>query len=485
MTLLECVRIAFKGRRSPEAAEGRLRRRETRMRPKADRRRHAALAAWTLAAACGPAAVSPAAGQGVDEANAIAASPMRETSSTHLLRDREAFVRERDTGEQGVGRDPAVSVATSSRTPLRADPSESSGSRAVILVYHHVDTTTPASTSVTPERFAGHLDLLAAGGYRVVPLADVVEALRFGKALPDRAVVLTFDDAWRSVYTEAFPLLQRRGWPFTVFVSTDAVDGRHGNTMSWNQLREIEAGGGTIGNHSRTHDHLVRRRDGETREQWRRRVGDDILWARRRFVAELAAPLDVFAYPYGEFTAELEALVRELGLAAVGQQSGPVGAGTDTLRIRPNSDGDGLRRSSDSRGEAPHARVPRGGGRAARPGAACAKRASRPHVARPERRFRPGFPDVLCHRAGTSRCRLARSPAAGGSGASRGAAPGRSLEVHVHGPGRGAPGRVLLVQSSVAEATGRRVVAWWLSAVTGTTFRPVPRPAALPGGCSP
>ena len=308
-------------------------RREIRMRPKAVRRRCASLAAWMLATACGLAAVSPAAGQRVDEVNGIAISPKRGTSSTSLLRDGEAFVRERDTGEQSVGRDPVLSVAQSSRPPLRAEPSESSDGRAVILVYHHIGTTTPASTSVTPERFASHLDLLAAGGYRVVPLADVVEALRSGKALPDRAVVLTFDDAYRSVYTEAFPRLRHRGWPFTVFVNTDAVDGRHANTMNWNQLREIEDGGGTAGNHSRTHDHLVRRRDGETREQWRRRVGDDIVWARRRLEAELAAPLDMFAYPYGEFTAELEALVRGLGLAAVGQQSGPVGAGTDTVRI--------------------------------------------------------------------------------------------------------------------------------------------------------
>ena len=303
------------------------------MRPKAERHRRAAVAAWILAAACGLAAASPAARQGVGEVNGIANSPMRGISSTRLLRDGEAFVRERETGEQSAGRGPVWSAVQSSRPPLRAHFSESSDSRAVILVYHHIDTATPASTSVTPERFTNHLDLLAAGGYRVIPLADVVEALRSGKVLPDRAVVLTFDDAYRSVYTEAFPRLRRRGWPFTVFANTDAVDRRHANTMSWNQLREIEDSGGTVGNHSRTHDHLVHRRDGETREQWRRRVGDDILWARRRLEAELAAPLDVFAYPYGEFTAELESLVRGLGLAAVGQQSGPVGAGTDIVRI--------------------------------------------------------------------------------------------------------------------------------------------------------
>ena len=149
-------------------------------------------------------------------------------------------------------------------------------------------------------------------------------------------------------------MLRRRGWPFTVFVSTDAVDGRHGNTMSWDQLREIEAGGGTIGNHSRTHDHLVRRRDGEDPRAVATAGSETTsLWARRRLEAELVAPLDVFAYPYGEFTVELEALVRELGLAAVGQQSGPVGARTDTSAHSPFPGSDGLRRSGESCAEAP------------------------------------------------------------------------------------------------------------------------------------
>ena len=233
---------------------------------------------------------------------------------------------------------PGLSLALSSVQPslrsVRAvAASETEESRAIILVYHHVDSTTPPSTSITPKKFASHLDLLASTGYRVIGLADVVDALRSRTSLPDRAVVLTFDDAYRSVYTEAFPRLRRRSWPFTVFVYTDAVDWRHANTMSWSQLRAIEDGGGTVGNHSRTHDHLVRRRGGETRDQWRRRVSADILWAQRRLEEEVVAPLDVFAYPYGESSEDLEVLVRALGFAAVGQQSGPVGPATGIERI--------------------------------------------------------------------------------------------------------------------------------------------------------
>ena len=239
-----------------------------------------------------------------------------------------------DVFEEASGLSLAVSAARLSLGTVQGvAASEPSEIRAIILVYHHVDTSTPPSTSVTPERFASHLDFLASAGYRVTSLADVVEALRSGNALPDRAVVLTFDDSYRSIYMEAFPRLQRRGWPFTVFVNTDAVDRRHANTMSWNQLRAIEAGGGTVGNHSRTHDHLVRRCEGETHEQWRIRVSADVLWAQRRLEEELVAPLDVFAYPYGEFAEDLEVLVRDLGFAAVGQQSGPVGPATGIERI--------------------------------------------------------------------------------------------------------------------------------------------------------
>jgi peptidoglycan/xylan/chitin deacetylase (PgdA/CDA1 family) len=205
--------------------------------------------------------------------------------------------------------------------------------RAVILVYHHVARDTPASTSVTPERFAEHLGLLEQGGYAVVALQRVIDAMEHGEPLPPSSVAITFDDAYRSVYTEALPVLEAHGWPFTVFVSTQAVDDGHANTMTWDQLRDLEARGGAIGNHSRHHDHLVRPRVGEGVEAWRARVTDDILAARARLEEELEMPLAVFAYPYGEFDLEIKDLVRSLGFRAIGQQSGPVGPGTDPWAI--------------------------------------------------------------------------------------------------------------------------------------------------------
>ncbi len=204
---------------------------------------------------------------------------------------------------------------------------------AVILLYHHVSNTTPPSTSVSPDRFEEHLDFLERQGYVVLPLQEIVEALTSGAGLAAKAVGITFDDGYESIYTEALPRLERRGLPFTVFVSTQAIDDTYANFMTWDELRDLESRGGTIANHGRAHAHLIRREAGEAAGDWRRRVSDDILTAQGRLDAELDRPLRLFAYPYGEFDASLEVIIADLDLIAFGQQSGPIGAVSDRRQL--------------------------------------------------------------------------------------------------------------------------------------------------------
>lgn len=194
---------------------------------------------------------------------------------------------------------------------------------AVVLLYHHVDGSTPRSTSITPANFDAHLDHLERENYSVLPLAEIVRALRQGDTLPARAVALTFDDGYESVYSEALPRLERRGWPFTVFVATDYIDDSYAGFMSWAELRDLEARGGTVANHSTSHAHFIRRQAGEGEAQWRARVSADIEAAQVRLDEELDHPLRMLAYPYGEFDSSLEALVADLDFVAFGQQSGP------------------------------------------------------------------------------------------------------------------------------------------------------------------
>ncbi|MFA9461173.1 polysaccharide deacetylase family protein [Thiohalorhabdus sp. Cl-TMA] len=219
-------------------------------------------------------------------------------------------------------------LGTGAAAPAAAD------NHAVILEYHNVSTETPPSTSVTPKAFDRHLAFLEEQDFTVWPLIRILRHLDQDKPLPDNTVALTFDDAYKSVYTEVFPRLERRDWPFTVFVSTGYIDKGFGNYMSWDQLREVAAGGAHLGNHSRSHPHLVRRKPGEGEQAWRQRIREEINGAQKRLEAEVGDPVPVFAYPFGEFAPDVEAVVAELGFYGVGQQSGAVGK-VSNLRAAP------------------------------------------------------------------------------------------------------------------------------------------------------
>lgn len=205
---------------------------------------------------------------------------------------------------------------------------------AVILVYHHVASDTPRSTSVSPATFIRHLEFLDREGFHVWPLSRVLSTLQNQDQIADDVVAITFDDAYQSVFTEAFPLLRERGWPFAVFVATEALDRGYAGYMSWTQLRHLSASGAEVGNHSRTHAHLVRRAPNEGRDEWRERVVGEIHRAQQRIDAEIGRPAQrIFAYPYGEYTRELQDIVRSLGYVGVGQQSGVAAARGSTTDV--------------------------------------------------------------------------------------------------------------------------------------------------------
>lgn len=200
---------------------------------------------------------------------------------------------------------------------------------AVGLMYHHFGADQYPSTNIRLEQFEQQLQFLEENGFQVLPLMMVLEALQAGKALPDKTVVFTMDDAYESVYTEAYPRLKARGWPFTVFVASDYIDKNYSNYMSWAQMREMQQHGASFGNHSRSHAHLIRRLPGEDEPQWRQRVGEDIRAAQRRLEDELSEVIEVIAYPYGEYDLALAQLVESLGLIGMGQHSGAMGATSD------------------------------------------------------------------------------------------------------------------------------------------------------------
>jgi peptidoglycan/xylan/chitin deacetylase (PgdA/CDA1 family) len=200
---------------------------------------------------------------------------------------------------------------------------------AVILQYHQISDSGPTATRVSPELFAKHLDYLQRNQYRVVPLAELIAALRAGISWPDKTVAITFDDGYDSIYEYALPLLAQRQWPFTVFINTQPVDDRWHGFMNWSQLRELASQGATIANHGASHEHMVRRRADESRHQWLQRLEAGIVLAEQRILAETGQQHRWLAYPYGEYNRAIQGLLRKLDYVGLAQHSGPLAEHTE------------------------------------------------------------------------------------------------------------------------------------------------------------
>ena len=212
-----------------------------------------------------------------------------------------------------------------------------SSGEAVVFIYHHFGDARYPSANIRLEQFDAQLEYLDKNGYSIWPLSKIVQHLEEGRPLPEKTVALTMDDAYATLYTRAYPRLKGRGWPFTVFVNTEPVDRGFSNFMTWEQMREMQLHGAEFGNHSAAHD-AMRCRSGEEREACRRRLVRGITEAQRRLQEELGGQCNesprLFAYPYGEYSGEGAALLRELGYVGITQTSGPVGANSD-LRALP------------------------------------------------------------------------------------------------------------------------------------------------------
>jgi peptidoglycan/xylan/chitin deacetylase (PgdA/CDA1 family) len=186
---------------------------------------------------------------------------------------------------------------------------------AAFIMYHRFGESAYPSTNITLEQFDAHLAELTSGPYTVLPVEEILAALRTGKKLPDRTVGITIDDAYLSVYTQAWPRLKKAGLPFTLFVATKPIDDRLKNYMSWDQIRAMRDAGVTIGSQTETHLQMAGATDAQNRR--------DLQRSQDRFRAELGSAPTLFAYPYGEASNAARKMVIEHGFsAAFGQHSG-------------------------------------------------------------------------------------------------------------------------------------------------------------------
>ena len=198
---------------------------------------------------------------------------------------------------------------------------------AAILLYHHVSSSTPASTSISPEAFKSHMEYLDAH-HTVVSLQDVVSAIQHNTTLPENAVAITFDDGYANILDNAHPILADLGFPYTVFINPDEI-GVGPKQLTWEQVIAMHNDGVVFANHTLDHLHMLNGEQVMGERAWLEKVWQNVESAEKKIEDKLDISLKYLAYPFGEYNTALANKLKAEGYIGFGQHSGAVGPSSD------------------------------------------------------------------------------------------------------------------------------------------------------------
>lgn len=203
------------------------------------------------------------------------------------------------------------------RSPRDGPPPAANWSPFPILMYHRISDDGPAALDqwrTSQMAFAEQLGWLSHNGYTPVSLRRMSDAVLHGHALPERSLVITFDDATRDFQDIALPLLERHGFPATLFVPTghvgdaarwDALHGPPTPLLDWNELAALPASLVTIGSHSVNHLRLP--------ELGPEALVRELAGSKAALEARLGREIDSIAYPFGAYDSAVRLMTRRCG----------------------------------------------------------------------------------------------------------------------------------------------------------------------------
>lgn len=205
-------------------------------------------------------------------------------------------------------------------------PAGRSAIRVPILMYHYIRVNPdPAdrlgfNLSVTPADFTRQMDWLAANGYHPIDFDDLRGYLLGGSQLPNRPVVLTFDDGYRDLYTAAYPVLRAHSFKAVAYIVSGFVNSPSNVTAE--QVVEMDAHGIQIGAHTVSHADLTKLSAGSLTHE----VAD----SRAALEGLVGHPVLDFCYPSGRFNDSVVRAVQAAGfLTATTTQPGIVHSAGD------------------------------------------------------------------------------------------------------------------------------------------------------------
>jgi peptidoglycan/xylan/chitin deacetylase (PgdA/CDA1 family) len=224
-----------------------------------------------------------------------------------------------------------------------------------VLMYHKVSPGKEEKYRINPERFASQMEYLSGKGYQTISPDDLLEfvnpvrsprpgrgrrfkrltsnGVKEGKVLPERAVLITFDDGYRNNFTYAYPILKKYNFRVTIFLVTQYIGKKNGwgkgdeEILSWDEIEEMKRKGFSFGSHTRTHPNLL--------ELSQNKILSEIRDSKRILEEKLGEQVNFFAYPYGKFNPRIVEMVKRAGyLGALSTLPGKNGVGEDSFLLR-------------------------------------------------------------------------------------------------------------------------------------------------------
>jgi peptidoglycan/xylan/chitin deacetylase (PgdA/CDA1 family) len=208
-----------------------------------------------------------------------------------------------------------TSTATTTPTPTITPtwiPRKKGEVVAPILLYHHIrDGQKPARYEVPVATFREQMVALKTWGYTSITVSQLVEVIKYGGSLPEKPVIITFDDGDVDVFQNAYPIMKELGFTGVFYIVSNRVG--VADFVSVDQLKELISVGWEIGSHSNSHLDLVQNPSA---------TGTEARGSKIKLQNLLGIPINTFAYPFGSMEPMIANSVASYGYSAA------VGLGT-------------------------------------------------------------------------------------------------------------------------------------------------------------
>ena len=194
--------------------------------------------------------------------------------------------------------EPEVAAMPAAKVTVQEDP------RTVMVLNYHKVVDEHMSLSVPLADFEQHMKWLKEYGYTSITPEELYEFIVNGSELPEKPVLITFDDGYKDNYTNAYPIMKKYGFKGTIFVVTGFL-GVYDNYMTWEQAKELADNGFSIESHTYSHKSMTEASDEE--------ISKELTKSRDTVKNKLGIDADFMAYPTGTYNLHIAELVQKAG----------------------------------------------------------------------------------------------------------------------------------------------------------------------------